>query len=258
MACPNQRLCVLLYKLITCYSFDSAWFQRLKLKCDEILSNLAYNFSLRRYTEAFSGTQAATLRGHLERAGDRYFESLHAQRLEALRQMLDREVWVRLPEAAAQQARTELRAAAARGEGRTAAAGGVSAEAGPTLAGGGGGGGDAADGNGQGSGRFDVAAFGGVAEDGSAFASWVRKGNPFTEGASNGGSAGEGGGSGEVARKGDGASGGNDGADPSPRDEEDEEDAEVRAAYIDEVGRRRLIKPVLKALMVSALEGTIW
>ena len=44
--------------------------------------------------EAFSGTQATTLRGHLERAGDRYFESLHSQRLEALQQMIDREVWL--------------------------------------------------------------------------------------------------------------------------------------------------------------------
>ena len=61
--------------------------------------------------EAFSGTQASALRGHLERAGDRYFESLHAQRLEALSQMFGREMWARLPEAAVQQARTALRAA---------------------------------------------------------------------------------------------------------------------------------------------------
>ena len=67
--------------------------------------------------EAFSGTQASALRGHLERAGDRYFESLHSQRLEALSQMFGRELWVRLPEAAVQQARTALRAAASRGQG---------------------------------------------------------------------------------------------------------------------------------------------
>ena len=32
--------------------FKRAWFQRLKLKCDESLSNFAFNFNLRRYTEA--------------------------------------------------------------------------------------------------------------------------------------------------------------------------------------------------------------
>ena len=30
---------------------ENAWFQRLKLKCDTLLSNIAFNFNLRRYTE---------------------------------------------------------------------------------------------------------------------------------------------------------------------------------------------------------------
>jgi hypothetical protein len=30
--------------------FESAWFQLLKLKCDELLSSFAFNFNLRRYT----------------------------------------------------------------------------------------------------------------------------------------------------------------------------------------------------------------
>ena len=36
----------------TCYSIESAWFQRLKLECDELLSSFAFNFNLRRYGEA--------------------------------------------------------------------------------------------------------------------------------------------------------------------------------------------------------------
>ena len=40
---------MILCHLITCYSIESAWFQRLKLKCDEPLSNFAFNFNLRRY-----------------------------------------------------------------------------------------------------------------------------------------------------------------------------------------------------------------
>ena len=31
-------------------SWKRAWFQRLKLKCDEALSNVAFNFNVRRYT----------------------------------------------------------------------------------------------------------------------------------------------------------------------------------------------------------------
>lgn len=147
--------------------------------------------------EAFSGTQASALRGHLERAGDRYFESLHSQRLEALSQMFGRELWVRLPEAAVQQARTALRAAASRGQG-----GGV---------------------------KFGVAAFGGVAEDGSGFNTWIEKGNPFIEGRDSL----------------DASTSSFDGAirpgqkvpraeDHVGEAEDEEENAEVCAAYIDE------------------------
>ena len=31
------------------FLFESAWFQRLKLKCDELLSNFAFNFNMRCY-----------------------------------------------------------------------------------------------------------------------------------------------------------------------------------------------------------------
>ena len=150
--------------------------------------------------EAFSGTQATTLRGHLERAGDRYFESLHSQRLEALRQMIDREVWARLPEAAAQQARVDLRAAASRGKGEHT----------------------------QG---FGVAAFGGVSEDGSAFEALVTKGNPFSEGSNTGGVDGD-----STAESSEDATKGSVDHDPSKNadNEEDEEDAAVSAAFIDE------------------------
>ena len=195
--------------------------------------------------EAFSGTQATTLRGHLERAGDRYFESLHAQRLEALRQMLDREVWMRLPEAAADQARADLRAAAARGGGDTKAASSPAAvlgDDGATTTG-------AVVSDVGGNGRFGVAAFGGVTEDGSAFESMVQKGNPFTQGggaagnsknrasaaeeeknASPGISAG-----GEYSGAADRAAIAAGVAPPGDDDEEDDEDnAEVCAAYIDE------------------------
>ena len=194
--------------------------------------------------EAFSGTQATTLRGHLERAGDRYFESLHAQRLEALRQMFDREVWVRLPEAAANQARIDLRAAAARGGGNVeSATSTLSAESFSlsAMAGSDSLGNDVVDVGRPG--RFSVAAFGSVAEDGSAFASWVQKGNPFIEG----GFVGKlnGGKDGALVVDGRGAegttTGGSNPSDSSEEnaagvhdDDEDEEDAEVRAAYIDE------------------------
>jgi hypothetical protein len=209
--------------------------------------------------EAFSGTQAATLRGHLERAGDRYFESLHAQRLEALRQMLDREVWARLPEAAADQARADLRAAAARGGGTanamvavTLSVSSVDPDSGSStpLAVGSAVDGVAADIGG--SSRFGVAAFGGIAEDGSAFELFVRKGNPFTEGSAadnnnmldgvssvHGGSA-----SRTTARAITASCKGEDHgekqaaaaavAEAAGDDDEDEDDAEVCAAYIDE------------------------
>lgn len=147
--------------------------------------------------EAFSGTQASTLRGHLERAGDRYFESLHAQRLEALCQMLDREVWARLPEVAAVQTREDLRAAAARGRR------GASEE-------------------------FSMAAFVGVAQDGSAFDALREKGNPFTNGGIGKAPSSVSGSSAKTSRT----------TGESSRvpvdDDEDEEDSAVSAAFIDE------------------------
>jgi len=39
----------MLCNLTTCYAISSAWFQRLKLDYDKPLSNLAFNFNLRRY-----------------------------------------------------------------------------------------------------------------------------------------------------------------------------------------------------------------
>jgi len=33
------------------YSIESTWFQRLNLKCDKTLSDLAFHFNSRRYTE---------------------------------------------------------------------------------------------------------------------------------------------------------------------------------------------------------------
>ena len=38
--------------ITTCYSVESAWFQRLKLKYGKTLSNLAFNPNLRRYVMA--------------------------------------------------------------------------------------------------------------------------------------------------------------------------------------------------------------
>ena len=180
--------------------------------------------------EAFSGTQASTLRGHLERAGDRYFESLHAQRLEALRQMLDSEVWARLPDAAAEQVRADLRAAAARGGGRIAS--GTSTDTSRQLV-------DDTSGvsiDVSGSGRFGVAAFGGVAEDGSAFESLVHKGNPFTEGANSSVSSKTGEQSTSCSSEGPASSdAGTSAVVNMPIDvDDDEEDIEVNAAYIDE------------------------
>ena len=40
----------MLCDLTTCYSIESAWFQRLILKCDELLSNFSLKIKLRRYT----------------------------------------------------------------------------------------------------------------------------------------------------------------------------------------------------------------
>ena len=52
----------------TCYSIESAWFQHLKLQYDEPLSNLAFNFILRRYTEA--GRRSAAPGGGTGGTGD--------------------------------------------------------------------------------------------------------------------------------------------------------------------------------------------
>ena len=48
----TQRLCVILCYLTTCYSFESAWYQRLILKHDKLLSSFAFSFKLRRYSKA--------------------------------------------------------------------------------------------------------------------------------------------------------------------------------------------------------------
>ena len=48
---------MLLCDLTTCYSNERAWFQRLKVKYDEALSNSAFNFNLRRYNEEDVMTQ---------------------------------------------------------------------------------------------------------------------------------------------------------------------------------------------------------
>lgn len=151
-------------------------------------------------TEAFCGTQASTLRGHLERAGDRYFQQLHLQRLEAMREMLESEMWTRLPKAAAEQARCDIRAAAARG-GRGVSSG------------------------------FGVAAFGSTATDGNAFELLIAKGNPFAQNLGTSASVGslladaererpESDGTGEEAN--------------ATGEEDDDEDAAVSAAFIDE------------------------
>ena len=151
-------------------------------------------------TEAFCGTQASTLRGHLERAGDRYFQQLHLQRLEAMREMLESEMWTRLPKAAAEQARCDIRAAAARG-GRGVSSG------------------------------FGVAAFGSTATDGNAFELLIAKGNPFAQSLGTSASVGslladaererpESDGTGEEAN--------------TTGEEDDDEDAAVSAAFIDE------------------------
>jgi len=45
--------CVLLLcELISCYALERAWFQRLKVKCDEPLSSFAFKINLCRYTKA--------------------------------------------------------------------------------------------------------------------------------------------------------------------------------------------------------------
>jgi hypothetical protein len=42
------------YELTTCYSIGSAWFQRMTLEYNKTLSNVVFNFKLRRYTQAAS------------------------------------------------------------------------------------------------------------------------------------------------------------------------------------------------------------
>jgi len=42
---------VILYKLIICCGIDSAWFQCLKVRCDELLSKFAFKSNLRRYNK---------------------------------------------------------------------------------------------------------------------------------------------------------------------------------------------------------------
>lgn len=150
--------------------------------------------------EAFCGTQASTLRGHLERAGDRYFQQLHLQRLEAMREMLESEMWTRLPKAAAEQARGDIRAAAARG-GRD-----VSSD-------------------------FGVAAFGGAAADGSAFEVLIAKGNPFAQSLGTSASMGSLTADAEEERP---ESDGTVEAAITTVEEDDDEDAAVSAAFIDE------------------------
>ena len=150
--------------------------------------------------EAFCGTQASTLRGHLERAGDRYFQQLHLQRLEAMREMLESEMWTRLPKAAAEQARGDIRAAAARG-GRDVSSG------------------------------FGVAAFGGAAADGSAFEVLIAKGNPFAQ--SLGTSASMGSLTADAEEERPESDGTVEAADTTV-EEDDDEDAAVSAAFIDE------------------------
>ncbi len=150
--------------------------------------------------EAFCGTQALTLRGHLERAGDRYFQQLHLQRLEAMREMLESEMWTRLPKAAAEQARGDIRAAAARG-GRDVSSG------------------------------FGVAAFGGAAADGSAFEVLIAKGNPFAQSLGTSASMGSLTADAEEERP---ESDGTVEAAITTVEEDDDEDAAVSAAFIDE------------------------
>jgi hypothetical protein len=53
LASLTRCLCVILCDLTTCHFIESACFQRLMLKCDEPLSNFAFNFNLRRYDKVF-------------------------------------------------------------------------------------------------------------------------------------------------------------------------------------------------------------
>ena len=55
LACITHCPYVMLCDLITCYSIDSAWFQRLELEHYKLVSILALNFKLRRYAPAAAG-----------------------------------------------------------------------------------------------------------------------------------------------------------------------------------------------------------
>jgi hypothetical protein len=75
--------------------------------------------------EGFAGVDAALVRQHIAAAGDRFFESLHRQRLEALQAKLNAETWAPVTgDAAAGLRASLLDAAAGLGRGGASAAGG--------------------------------------------------------------------------------------------------------------------------------------
>ena len=65
--------------------------------------------------EAFVGEEVPQLRAQLERVGDRYFESLHSARLDALKTMLENERWIPVSVDAIKRVRDDLRNAMQRG-----------------------------------------------------------------------------------------------------------------------------------------------
>jgi len=65
--------------------------------------------------EAFVGEEVPQLRAQLERVGDRYFESLHSARLDALKAMLENERWMPVSVDAIKRVRDDLRNAMQRG-----------------------------------------------------------------------------------------------------------------------------------------------
>jgi len=65
--------------------------------------------------EAFVGEEVPQLRAQLERVGDRYFESLHSARLDALKTMLENELWLPVSIDAVKSVRDDLRNAMQRG-----------------------------------------------------------------------------------------------------------------------------------------------
>jgi hypothetical protein len=85
--------------------------------------------------EGFAGVDALLVRQHVAAAGDRYFEALHRQRLEALQAKLNAESWAALGGDAAASVRASLRdAAAGLGAGAAVASGAEIAGAGPAAA----------------------------------------------------------------------------------------------------------------------------